>query len=435
MSRRNEKLSHADAVSYSLMAGFGETYFSAFALAAGLSQVNAGLLTSAPLLVAGLLQLVTPKLVSRVKSYRKWVVVCALLQAAIHLWFVYAAIAGYIGAGSFFLICVLYWFTSMAAGPVWNSWIEAITEKPGFRPFITLRSRLAQSAAFIAFCVAGLMLHYFQGQGRLLLGFALLFSLATFFRFISAIFLAFQTDHFPQQADKVKTSWKDLAKIFRDRNSGRFLFFLLISQISVHIAAPYFSPYMLGLIKFSYPEYVLLISASYVAKIAAYPFISKFIEKYSAIRCLIISGIFISPLPLFWFWTPQLPALVVAQILAGFAWGTFELSSTMLVFSNIGVKERIQVLTGYNLFNAIFIVAGSCLGASMLSGRESYESYRLVFTISAVCRLLSLLALIGVSGVKQKVRILAFRTLGLRPSQGSFAAPVIDARDQSKRSD
>lgn len=417
------------------MAGFGETYFSAFALAAGLSQVNAGLLTSAPLLIAGLLQLITPKLVNKVKSYRKWAVGCAVLQAATHLWFVYAALKGYIGAGSFFLICALYWLTSMAAGPVWNSWIEAITEKPGFRPFITLRSRMAQSAAFLAFCVAGLMLHYFKGQGQLLLGFALLFALATLFRIISAVFLALQSDFFPAQSDKIKTTWRDLAKIFRDRNSGRFLFFLLISQVSVHIAAPYFSPYMLGHIKFSYPEYVLLVSASYVAKIGAYPFISKFIERHSAIRCLIVSGIFVSPLPLFWFWTPQLPALVVVQILGGIAWGTFELSSTMLVFSNISSKERIQVLTGYNLFNAMFMVGGSCLGAAMLAGLENYESYRLVFTISAICRLLSLFALIGVGGLKQKVRILAFRTLGLRPTQGSISAPVIDTRDQSKRSD
>lgn len=262
-----------------------------------------------------------------------------------------------------------------------------------------------------------------------------MFSLATMFRFISAVFLFRQSDFFPDQADKIETSWTDLAKIFRDRNSGRFLFFLLISQVSVHIAAPYFSPYMLGHVKFSYPEYVLLVSASYIAKIIAYPFISKLIEKYTAIRCLIFSGIFVAPLPLFWFWTPQLPALVCIQVLAGFAWGTFELASTMLVFSNIGSKQRIQVLTGYNLFNAMFMVGGSCLGAYMLSGQENYESYRLVFTVSATCRLLSLLALIGISGLKQKARILAFRTLGLRPTQGSISAPVFDTRDQSKRTD
>ena len=435
LSKRNEKLSHADAVSYSLMAGFGETYFAAFALAAGLSQVFAGLITSIPLLLAGLLQLITPRALHRIRSYRTWVVCCAGLQAATHLWFVYAAIKGYITETSFFLVCVLYWFASMSAGPVWNSWIESITDKNSFKSFIAIRSRLAQSAAFIAFGAAGMLLHVFKIYEHVLWGFALLFSLAALFRFVSTAFLSMQDDYFPESQQQPKAPWRDLLHVLKDRNSGRFLFFLLVSQVSVHIAAPYFSPYMLAHIKFSYAEYVLLVAASYIAKIIAYPVIARLIERFSAIRCLIISGLFVSPLPLFWFWTPQLPTLIVAQVVAGFAWGTFELSSTMLVFSNIGNQERIRILTGYNLFNAICMVSGSVVGAYMLTSEPSYSTYRLVFTISALCRLLSLLALIGIKDIKAKVRILAFRTLGLRPSQGSFYAPVIDSRDQSKRMD
>jgi MFS family permease len=417
------------------MAGFGETYFAAFALAAGLSQVFSGLVTSVPLLLAGLFQLITPRALRYVKSYRNWVACCAGVQAATHLWFVFAALKGYISETSFFFVCVLYWFVSMSAGPVWNSWIESITEKKSFKSFIAVRSRLAQSAAFIAFGVAGLLLHFFKLYHHVLWGFALLFSLAALFRFVSTIFLSMQDDYFPEDLQTPKTPWRDLLHVLKDRNSGRFLFFLLLSQVSVHIAAPYFAPYMLAHIQFSYAEYVVLVAASYIAKIIAYPVIARTIDRYSAIKCLIISGLFVAPMPLFWFWTPQLPALVGIQVIAGFAWGTFELSSTMLVFSNIGSKERIRILTGYNLFNAICMVSGSLIGAYLLTSDPSYSTYRIAFTISAICRLLSLLALIGVKDIKAKVRVLAFRTLGLRPTQGSFSAPVIDSRDQSKRTD
>jgi len=414
------------------MAGFGETYFAAFALAAGLSQVFAGLVTSVPLLIAGLLQLVTPRALRLVKSYRRWVVWCAGLQAATHLWFVFAAIQGYISEGSFFFVCVLYWFASMSAGPVWNSWIESITEKSGFKSFITIRSRLAQSAAFLAFGAAGFMLHYYNMYDRVLWGFALLFSMAALFRFISTAFLAMQEDWYPESVQQTKAPWRELVRVLNDKNSGRFLFFLLVSQVSVHIAAPYFAPYMLAHINFSYLEYVVLVAASFIAKIIAYPIIARLIDRFSAIKCLIVSGLFISPLPLFWFWTPQLPALVLTQVVGGFAWGTFELASTMLVFSNIGNQERIRILTGYNLFNAICLVFGSLLGAYMLTSEPSTSTYRMVFAISAICRLLSLLALIGVKDIKAKVRVLAFRTLGLRPTQGSISAPVIESREQAK---
>lgn len=417
------------------MAGFGETYFVAFALAIGISQLAAGLLSSVPLIAAGIIQLVTPRLLERVKSYRRWIVVCATLQAASHLWFVYAAVTGRISIETFFFICVLYWATGMAAGPVWNAWIEAITDRTGFRPFIAVRSRLAQAAAFTAFCLAGLALEQFKLEDKVLVGFAWLFSLATIFRLLSTLFLSLQTDFYPEQTVRPKAPWRDLFQMLRDRNSGRFLLFMLIAQISVHVAAPFFSPYMLGHIQFSYHDYVLLIAASFVAKIAAYPVIARLIERFSALRCLVVSGVLVAPLPFFWFLTPSLAPLVATQVFAGCAWAMFELSSTMLVFSNIKSSERIRILTGYNLFNAICVVTGSCIGGYLLGSEATAETYRIIFALSALCRLLSVSVLIGVRDVRLKVKVIAFRTLGLRPSQGSIAAPVLDTRDQARRAE
>lgn len=435
LSRRNEKLSYADAVCYSLMAGFGETYFAAFALAIGIGQVQAGLLSSVPFIAAGLLQLVTPRLLERFKSYRRWVVLCASIQAASHLWFVYAALSGKISLASFFIVCVLYWATGMAGGPVWNAWIESITNKSGFRPFIAVRSRIAQVAAFFAFCAAGFLLEQFKGADKVLTGFAILFGAAAFFRFFSASFLGSQQDFYPEHVSRSKSPWRDLFQMLSDRNSGRFLLFMLVAQVSVYVASPYFSPYMLGHLQLSYYDYVLLIAASFVAKIAVYPIVARLIDRFTALRCLVVSGLCVAPAPLFWFWTPTLPALVASQVFAGCAWAMFELSSTLLIFSNIKSSERIRILTGYNLFNAVCIVTGSCIGGWLLRSGASGETYRLVFTISAICRLLSVMALIGVRNVGHKVRVIAFRTLGLRPSNGSLAAPVLDTRDQSRRND
>ena len=56
-AQRNIRSSYADGAAFSMMVGFGETYLVAFALAIGISELTAGLLSSLPLIAGGLLQL------------------------------------------------------------------------------------------------------------------------------------------------------------------------------------------------------------------------------------------------------------------------------------------------------------------------------------------------------------------------------------------
>src|SRR6185312_4097447 len=71
----------ADGATFSVMVGIGETYLPAFALAAGLGELAAGLVATVPLLAGGLLQLVSPLAIRRLGSHRRWVVFCTLCQA------------------------------------------------------------------------------------------------------------------------------------------------------------------------------------------------------------------------------------------------------------------------------------------------------------------------------------------------------------------
>ena len=80
--RHNLRAILGDGVAFSVMVGIGESYLPAFVLAMGLGQVAAGLITTIPLLVGSLLQLVSPWAVARLRSHRRWVVLCATCQAA-----------------------------------------------------------------------------------------------------------------------------------------------------------------------------------------------------------------------------------------------------------------------------------------------------------------------------------------------------------------
>ncbi len=78
--RRNLALSTGEAGAYGAMVGMGETYFPAFALALGMGEVTAGIVASAPMMVGGILQLVSPWAIARVGSYKNWIIVSAALQ-------------------------------------------------------------------------------------------------------------------------------------------------------------------------------------------------------------------------------------------------------------------------------------------------------------------------------------------------------------------
>src|SRR5262245_27524517 len=80
--REDVHASVGDGACVSAMVGLGETYFAAFALALGAGQTVAGLVATVPMLAGATLQLATPWFLQRVRSYRKWVVLFASLQAA-----------------------------------------------------------------------------------------------------------------------------------------------------------------------------------------------------------------------------------------------------------------------------------------------------------------------------------------------------------------
>lgn len=426
---RDMRSSYADGATFSLMVGFGETYFAAFALAVGLSQLTAGLLTSLPLIAGGILQLLAPRCARLLGSYRRWVLVCATAQAMIYIPLAFAAYDGQIAAELLYGIAALYWAAGMAAGPVWNNWIDAIIPKPRLREFLAVRSRITQLAAFVAFLAGGLLLHFLAQRDHAKIGFMLLFIVAGIARLFSVGFLARQSDTPIGDHLTHPVPLRQAFARFREPGASRFLFFLLASQVSVYVSAPFFSPYMLAHLHFNYAEYVALVSAAFVAKIVFYPAVAAFVRKTGAYRSLWLAGIVVAPPPLFWFLTPTLGALIALQVIAGIAWAAFELASTLLIYDNIAPRERIRILTIYNLLNACAVVVGALVGGALLGSAPDAEGYRTIFTLSAVCRLLSLSALFGVKKIKIRFRQLAFRTVGLRP-RGPLSQPILSLDEE-----
>src|SRR5437868_7314695 len=244
--RDDLRASVRDGACVSAMVGLGETYFAAFALALGLGQTVAGLVATLPMLAGASLQLATPWFLHRVRSYKKWVVLFASLQATALLCVpLAAALVGSPTAAWIFFATSIYFAASQATGPAWNTWIEEIVPRPIRAKFFAARTRVCQLATLIGFVLGGLVLHAGKSSGRLLLAFFAVFLVGAASRYLSAWFLSRQSE--PSRG-RYQPRQVPIASLLRPNGAGGgapLVVYLLAMQTAVQISGPYFAPYML----------------------------------------------------------------------------------------------------------------------------------------------------------------------------------------------
>ena len=243
------------------MVGIGENYFPAFVLAASGSQLACGLVSTVPVLVGGILQLVSLWLVPRLGSYRRWVVCCALVQAVVFAPLLAAAVMGAIPVAWVFALAAVYWAAGMASGPAWNAWVETLAPQRLHARYFARRTLVSQWGVAAGFVLGGIALQAAAQDGSHLYAFALLFFVAGGARFVSAGLLSRQREPVPPPKRILAAGPRAALASLSENLNGRLLIYLLATQAAVQIAGPYFTPFMLGRLAISYYRYVILICA------------------------------------------------------------------------------------------------------------------------------------------------------------------------------
>ena len=391
--RRDLRAIVGDGVAFSVMVGTGESYIPAFALAAGLGEITAGLVATLPMLVGAIFQLVTPAAVRRLGSQRRWVVFCASAQAASFAPLIAAALAGELTRPVLFFAAALYWGFGMATGSAWNTWITQIVPRRVRSRFFAVRARWCQVAVLAGLMAGGAALQIWSKTEQPLLLFAALFTTALLSRAVSSRFLASQSEREGLASDSLRISPAAFWETFRDPEHGRLLLYLIGTTMAVNISAPYFTPFMLGPLKLSYGEYAVLTGTSFVARIAAMPALGSLAHRTGSRRLLWFASLWIVPLPAMWLITQHFAWLLMVQVCAGIAWGAFELATLLVFFDHIPDRERTSVLSMFNLANALALVIGSGAGSLLFRvfGAELWGGYAVLFVVSSCLRVLGLL--------------------------------------------
>lgn len=387
---RSLRLSLFDAFFFSIMVGAGESYLPAFALSAGIGETWSGLFATVPLLIGAIVQLISPGLVHRFGNPHRFVVIMVMVQAMAFLPLMYFSIYGTPGAVELFLVAAVYWGAGFAAGPTWNFWMGQLVSAEESPAYFYRRGKISQYGILVGLVGGGYALYYNIQVGWFTSVFAFLFFISFLARASSSLILAAK-DYNPNWIlSPEQLSLKETVRRFaRNEKYRSFFGFLFIFTVSVYFSAPFVVPYLLARLKFSYQDYMLTIAALFLAKILVLPYADRWARKIGVKNLFLIGAIGISPLPAFWFVSDQLWYAIVLQMVSGAFWALYEVSLTILFFSQLGAREKIPVLTVFNFFNALALIIGSACGGKMLHYfAETKDAYFLVFAFGSGLRLL-----------------------------------------------
>jgi hypothetical protein len=314
-------------------------------------------------------------------------VACVVCQAVSFLPLAIAAAVGRIPVAVLFLMAAVYWGAGMASGPAWSTWVDTLIPERIRASYFGRRARLGQAGTLIGFAGGGLWLACGESLGSPLAAFAILFLVAALCRSVSALLLSRQSE-LPRPIELPRAAADGgVLRRLRNEGDGRLLVYLWAMQAAAQVASPYFTPFMLGELNFSYARFMLIVSMALVAKAVALPTLGVLARRFGALRLLWIGGLIVIPLPLFWMISQATPMLLLIQVMAGVSWATYELAAFLLFFEAIDARQRIGMLTLYNLGYAAATVAGSLVGGGILTlFGESHTGYLAVFAASGLAR-------------------------------------------------
>src|SRR3989344_1410109 len=386
--RNSLKYSVFDASFHSIMVGFGESFFSAFAVFLKASNLQLGLLGSLPQALGSVLQLFSEKLLKLFKSRKKFVCAAVLLQSLMYVPIALTFFFGTLKVYNLILFIALYFIFGMISNSAWSSWMGDLVNGEERGRYFSRRNSIAGSVSFISLLISGYILQHFVGDARTqFIGFAVIFSVALLSRLLSLSYLLRKYEPKFINYKEDNTGFVDFIKQSTSKNYGMFIIFLCVMNFSIYIAAPFFAAYMLYDLKLSYIEYTILIGSAVISKYFSMPIWGKAVDRYGTRKILTLAGFLMPAVSPLWMFSENFFYLMVVQFYSGFVWAGFEIASFNFFFDTIMPQKRSKYISYSNALNGIALFLGAVIGGLLVKYNSLFISkYYLVFLISGIFR-------------------------------------------------
>ncbi len=412
------KLSIKEGSFASIMYGLGDSYIIPYALALNANNLQIGLLKSFSGLLPPIFQLYGSKLMEKF-SRKRIILTYVSLQALTWLPIIFLSLLFWKSLFASYLPYLLITFYTLyaifgsIATPAWFSLLGDIVPDNVRGKYFGKRNKIAGSVGLVSTLTAAFLLDFFKTKGLILLGFSVLFFLASIARFISAYYFKkhYQTKF--KQKKKFYFSFLQFLAGIRKYNFAKFSLFASCMHISVMVASPFFAVYMLNELEFSYTTFIIVTLSSSLANLLLMPIWGKFSDKYGRKETMTLSTILISIMPILWLFSSSPYYLILPQIIGGIGWAGFSLASFNFIYDSTSPEKRAFCVSYYNILLGIGIFIGSALGGLILQKipllNLNMNKFFIVFLISASLR--SLTSIIFLPRIKEVRKVKKFHPI------------------------
>ncbi len=288
-----------DGLFQAIAQGGGEQYLSAFALLLHATPFQLSILSTIPQLLGTWAQLVSVKVSHWFRSPASqvfwgiigqsvsWIPILALplLWPDQGPWILIAAVA-------------LYFTFTHFTSPAWTSLITDLLEPNERGTYFARRSRTIAMTSFLALCLAGALLSFFEQQQLLWIGFAAMFLIAGLCRSASAFLLCKIGDLPAHEPCRNPTGFLVFLRTGMSHNFRHFLLFSGLMHAAVLVAGPFFVIYLLQDLHLAHWQYGTWLAAGIIGQFLTLPAWGQFGDRFGNKALLSFTGLFVAFLPM-----------------------------------------------------------------------------------------------------------------------------------------
>ena len=377
--RRTLTYSQKEAVASSTMTASSDNFINAFAIYLQASAAQLGILTALPQFFGAFMQIVSVWL-GRVIPRRKLVYNVAIIQCCGVAALALLALP-FIGGGAttakvpwLIALVVLYHSCLNLIQPQWRAWMGDIVPRRRRGAFFAARTRLSMVASLAVFLGGGALLTGFDRLAAIGIGFGALFAIASTGRAFSSYFLWRMHDPMDRKYQKNRSNmavpasrFGSLKDYLSDRNFLHYTIFIAGMQGVVAISAPFFAVYMLKILEFSYLQFALNSVASVATQFALLGFWGRFSDRHGNRLVMLLTSCLLPILPVLWMFSPEYSYLLLVQVISGFAWSGFTLSTANFLYdirphkTNFAAYAAVQQAVGATAVFCGALLGGVCV--------------------------------------------------------------------------
>jgi len=379
------KNSIKDGAAFSAMDGITSTYSTPFALALGANNAEIGILSSIPNFFITLSQTFAGKYIE--KRGRKNVAVrLSLIQKLI--WLPIILIPLFFlkeGVWLFILFLTLSNVVLSFANTAWSSWIGGLVPEKIRGRYFGKRNTIQATFSFFTALLGGWLL----GITNSLFGFSLIFFLAFVFGLISYFYLAkIPVVNYKKSNEKNGIRVLDFLKEFKKyKNFYPFTKHMSLLSFAVNIASPFFTVYMLSVMKVGYEWYGIIVAVDILTRILMTRYWGKLSDKFGDRTIMSLCNILIVFYPFFFLFVQNTFHLILVSIFSGITWSGFDLSSFNYLLDVTPPEKRPSYIANYKISVGTALFFAPLIGGFVAQNLTIFlNGLQLLFVISFILR-------------------------------------------------